>query len=87
MRATMSSPSSTAGGNAMSSAASLGHVAPSSPSLFSSPSSPRPPPPPPVLALSMWRYQQACFASGTVLQLAKDLVENNCGACVLIVYP
>ncbi|KAE8076234.1 hypothetical protein FH972_014897 [Carpinus fangiana] len=30
-------------------------------------------------------YQQGCFAGGTVLCLAKDLAENNKGACVLIV--
>ncbi|KAK3031261.1 hypothetical protein RJ639_035561 [Escallonia herrerae] len=30
-------------------------------------------------------YQQGCFAGGTVLCLAKDLAENNAGACVLIV--
>ncbi|KAK0607925.1 hypothetical protein LWI29_022724 [Acer saccharum] len=30
-------------------------------------------------------YQQGCFASGTVLRLAKDLAENNTGARVLVV--
>ncbi|KAK2970850.1 hypothetical protein RJ640_016646 [Escallonia rubra] len=30
-------------------------------------------------------YQQSCFTGGTVLRLAKDLTENNAGACVLIV--
>ena len=30
-------------------------------------------------------YQQGCFAGGTVLHLAKDLTENNCGARVLVV--
>ncbi|VFQ72705.1 unnamed protein product [Cuscuta campestris] len=30
-------------------------------------------------------YQQGCFAGGTVLRLAKDLAENNCGARVLVV--
>ncbi|XP_030441334.1 chalcone synthase 2-like [Syzygium oleosum] len=30
-------------------------------------------------------YQQGCFAGGTVLRLAKDLAENNKGACVLVV--
>uniref|UniRef100_A0ACD6ALV6 Uncharacterized protein n=1 Tax=Avena sativa TaxID=4498 RepID=A0ACD6ALV6_AVESA len=30
-------------------------------------------------------YQQGCFASGTVLRVAKDLTENNRGARVLIV--
>nr|XP_010908135.1 chalcone synthase 3 [Elaeis guineensis] len=30
-------------------------------------------------------YQQGCFAGGTVLRLAKDLVENNRGARVLVV--
>ncbi|KAE8076229.1 hypothetical protein FH972_014892 [Carpinus fangiana] len=29
-------------------------------------------------------YQQGCFAGGTVLCLAKDLAENNKGACVLV---
>ncbi|KAK2978115.1 hypothetical protein RJ640_028669 [Escallonia rubra] len=31
-------------------------------------------------------YQQGCFAGDTVLRLAKDLVENNTGARVLVVY-
>ncbi|CAL5186754.1 unnamed protein product [Lathyrus oleraceus] len=30
-------------------------------------------------------YQQGCFGGGTVLRLAKDLAENNKGACVLVV--
>ncbi|KAK3000440.1 hypothetical protein RJ639_021693 [Escallonia herrerae] len=30
-------------------------------------------------------YQQGCFAGGAVLRLAKDLAENNAGACVLVV--
>ncbi|KAE8691991.1 Chalcone synthase [Hibiscus syriacus] len=30
-------------------------------------------------------YQQGCFASGTVLRVAKDLAENNKGAQVLVV--
>ncbi|KAI4346157.1 hypothetical protein L6164_013230 [Bauhinia variegata] len=29
-------------------------------------------------------YQQSCFVGGTVLRLAKDLVENNKGARVLV---
>ncbi|KAK2999356.1 hypothetical protein RJ639_023990 [Escallonia herrerae] len=29
-------------------------------------------------------YQQGCFTCGTVLRLAKDLAENNAGACVLV---
>ncbi|ERN20157.1 hypothetical protein AMTR_s00066p00092620 [Amborella trichopoda] len=32
-------------------------------------------------------YMQGCFAGGTTLRSAKDLAENNCGACVLIVCP
>ncbi|KAK3023863.1 hypothetical protein RJ639_043994 [Escallonia herrerae] len=31
-------------------------------------------------------YQQDCFANGTVLRLAKDLLKNNIGACILFVY-
>ncbi|KAK2976675.1 hypothetical protein RJ640_004276 [Escallonia rubra] len=30
-------------------------------------------------------YQQSCFTRDTVLRLAKDLAENNAGACVLVV--
>ncbi|KAK2977908.1 hypothetical protein RJ640_002958 [Escallonia rubra] len=30
-------------------------------------------------------YQQGCFTGDTVLRLAKDLTENNAGACVLVV--
>lgn len=30
-------------------------------------------------------YKQGCFAGGTVLRMAKDLAENNCGARVLVV--
>ncbi|KAK2985587.1 hypothetical protein RJ640_002109 [Escallonia rubra] len=30
-------------------------------------------------------YQQGCFTGDTVLRLAKDLAENNAGACVLVV--
>ncbi|KAK2987803.1 hypothetical protein RJ640_024430 [Escallonia rubra] len=30
-------------------------------------------------------YQQGCFAGGTVPRLAKDLAENNAGACVFVV--
>ncbi|KAJ0093956.1 hypothetical protein Patl1_26742 [Pistacia atlantica] len=30
-------------------------------------------------------YQGGCFAAGTALRLAKDIAENNAGACVLVV--
>ncbi|KAK2999453.1 hypothetical protein RJ639_024226 [Escallonia herrerae] len=30
-------------------------------------------------------YQHGYFAGGTILRLAKDLAENNAGACVLVV--
>ncbi|KAJ3681812.1 hypothetical protein LUZ60_014385 [Juncus effusus] len=30
-------------------------------------------------------YQQGCFAGGTVLRMAKDLAENNCGARILVI--
>ncbi|KMZ63615.1 hypothetical protein ZOSMA_3G00960 [Zostera marina] len=30
-------------------------------------------------------YQQGCFGGGMVLRLTKDIVENNCGARVLVV--
>ncbi|KAK2971413.1 hypothetical protein RJ640_025363 [Escallonia rubra] len=30
-------------------------------------------------------YQQGCFTGDTVLRLAKDLAENNVGACILVV--
>ncbi|KAJ0015178.1 hypothetical protein Pint_20606 [Pistacia integerrima] len=38
-----------------------------------------------LLTESCMLYQQGCNGGGTVLRIAKDLAENNKGACVLIV--